>query len=75
MKCLICQHGQTAPGHVTVTLERGELTLVYKNVPADVCDNCGEQYVSEATTKRLLQQANEAAAAGVKVEVRTFAAA
>jgi YgiT-type zinc finger domain-containing protein len=63
------------PGIVTVTLERGELTLVFKDVPADVCDNCGEQYVSEATTRRLLEQANAAVESGVTVEVRSFAAA
>ena len=75
MKCSICNHGETLPGSVTVTLERGGMTLVFKDVPADVCDNCGEQYVSEATTRRLLEQANTAAESGVTVEVRSFAAA
>jgi YgiT-type zinc finger domain-containing protein len=72
MKCTICKHGKTAPGRVTVTLERGKSTLVFKSVPADVCDNCGEQYVSEKTTRRLLQQAEDAIGAGVQVEIRGF---
>lgn len=75
MKCPICHHGETSAGAATVTLERGELTLVFKGVPAEVCDNCGEQYVSEATTRRLLEEAAAAASAGVTVEVRSFAAA
>ncbi len=74
MKCVICKHGETKPDKVSITLERGELTLVLKAVPAEVCENCGEQYVDSATTDRLLREAEEAARAGVRVEVRTYAA-
>ena len=42
MKCAICKNGETYPGTTTVTLTRGEATIVIKNVPAEVCDNCGE---------------------------------
>jgi len=75
MNCAICKHGQTRPDVVTVTLERDSLTLVFKNVPADVCDNCGEQYVSSEMTARLLDEATKAAATGVQVEIRSYAAA
>lgn len=75
MKCHICKHGQTSPANVTVTLERNGATVVFRNVPAQVCDTCGEQYVDEKTTGRLLTQATEAARAGVQVEVRAYAAA
>lgn len=74
MKCLICQHGETVAGTTTVTLERGETTLVIKGVPAEVCQNCGEAYVDEETTTALLEQIREAAELGVDVEVRRFAA-
>lgn len=72
MKCVICKHGKTVPARVSVTLERGASTLVFKLVPADVCDNCGEQYVSEETTRRLLREAERAVGAGVQVEIRGF---
>ena len=75
MICPICRNGTTEPGTTTVTLERGELTFVAKQVPACVCDNCGEDYVDEPTTRRLIDLAEEAAAAGVEVEIRTFRAA
>jgi YgiT-type zinc finger domain-containing protein len=74
MKCVICKHGDTAAALVTVTLERGPTTIVFKSVPADVCDNCGEEYVSETTTRQLLQEADQATRAGVQVEVRGFVA-
>lgn len=75
MKCVICKHGEAIPATMTMTLERGGATLVFKGVPAQVCDNCGEEYVDGATTARLLQQAQGALTAGVEVEVRAFAAA
>lgn len=75
MRCPICKHGQTSPATVTVTLERGGATVVFRGVPAEVCDTCGEQYVDSATTSRLLAEANRAIRAGVQVEVRAYAAA
>lgn len=47
MKCVICKTGETAPGKVTVTLQRDEATVLIKDVPAEVCDNCGEYYLTE----------------------------
>ncbi|MBZ0292952.1 MAG: type II toxin-antitoxin system MqsA family antitoxin [Anaerolineae bacterium] len=75
MKCVICKHGETRPGMVTVTLERNGSTLVFKNVPAQVCENCGEAYVDEATTEQLLRSAEAAVTAGVQVEIREFVVA
>lgn len=51
------------------------MTLVVKSVPAEVCQNCGEQYIDDQTTASLLRQAEEAAIAGVEVQVRSYAAA
>ncbi|MEW6247148.1 MAG: type II toxin-antitoxin system MqsA family antitoxin [Nitrospirota bacterium] len=75
MKCVICKNGTTRAGKATVTLEREETTLVIKGVPAEVCENCGEEYVDDKTTARLLRTAEEAARAGVQVDVRLFEAA
>ena len=75
MNCVICKHGQTNPGEVTVTLQRADTTLIFKSVPAEVCENCGEQYVDEQTTATLLRQAEEAARVGVQVEIRAYVAA
>ena len=75
MKCPICKQGQTAAGTVTVTLERGGLTLVVKAVPAQVCDNCGEEYVDEKAAAQLLGEAEDCARAGTEINVRHFQAA
>jgi len=49
------------------------MTLVIRNVPAEVCENCGEAYVDEATARELLHGAEAAARAGVMVDIREYA--
>lgn len=75
MTCAICRCGETRIGTATVTLNRNELTVVFRGVPARVCDNCGEEYVDETTTSRLLRIAEEAGKVGVLVDVRQYVAA
>ncbi|HEX21669.1 MAG TPA: type II toxin-antitoxin system MqsA family antitoxin [Actinobacteria bacterium] len=75
MKCIICKQGETIAGKVSVTFERDGMTLVIKNVPAQVCANCGEEYVDEETTSRLIKTAEAAAKVGVQVDVREYVAA
>ncbi len=72
MKCPICKKGETAAGTATVTLERGGLTLVVKDVPAQICDNCGEAYVDEKAAAQLLAEAEASARAGTEINVRHF---
>ena len=74
MKCVICKKGTTRPGTSTVTLERDKATLVVKLVPSRICENCGEAYMDEKTTSRLLKTAEESARAGVHVDLRDYAA-
>ena len=72
MKCPICKHGETTPGTASVTLERGGLTLVVKDVPAQVCNNCGEAYVDEQAAAQLLEEAEAEARTGTEVNVRHY---
>jgi YgiT-type zinc finger domain-containing protein len=74
MKCVICKHGQTKPGLVTVTLERENSLVVIKKVPAEVCDNCGEYYLSDIITSQVLQRAEVAINNGAEVEIIRYAA-
>ena len=74
MKCVICKNGTTNPGHVTVTLQRGRSTIIIKEVPAEVCENCGEYYLGEEVTARVLAQAEAATAKGTQLEMTPYAA-
>lgn len=57
-----------------MTLERGSTTGIIRNVPAEVCENCGEYYVDEDVTRRVLENAEAAVQRGVEVEVLRYAA-
>ena len=72
MKCVVCKHGETHPGHTTVTLEKNGGALIVRNVPAQVCENCGEAYVSAEITRSLLESAHQTLRAGVEVDIREF---
>jgi len=74
MKCLICKHGETRADVVTVPLQRGDTAVIVKGVPAQVCDNCGEYYLAEEVTDKVLQLAEEAARKRVEVEILRYAA-
>ena len=74
MKCAICRHGNTTDGYTTLVLERDQTTVVFKKVPAQICDNCGEEYVSAAVNTALLRQADEEWERGIIFEMLNFAA-
>ncbi|MGB3207682.1 MAG: type II toxin-antitoxin system MqsA family antitoxin [Crinalium sp.] len=74
MQCVICKHGQTQVGLVTVTLERDNSIVIIKQVPADVCDNCGEYYLSDQIAGQVLQRAETAINNGAEVEIIRYAA-
>jgi YgiT-type zinc finger domain-containing protein len=59
---------------VAVTLQRGETTVILKNAPTEVCQNCGEYYLSEAVTDQVLKKAETAVQNGAEVEIVRFAA-
>lgn len=75
MKCVICKHGKTSPGFMTAAFSRDGSTIVVNSVPADICDVCGEAYLSQEVSANLLKQVAEAAKAGVQVNVRKYMAA
>jgi len=72
MKCMICKHGKTQKGFTTITLDKKSSTIVFKHVPALVCDNCGEKYVEDTVTKELLKKAKEISESGVEVDIREY---
>jgi YgiT-type zinc finger domain-containing protein len=74
MSCLFCRQGQTRFGRVTVVLQRGETVVIFKDVPADVCENCGEYYLSDNIAGELLERAEKAIQNGAEVEILRFAA-
>ena len=75
MKCVVCKQAETRPGVTTVTLQRGESTFVVRDVPAQVCPNCGEDYVDATVAAELLRSSEDLSRAGAQLDVRRYAAA
>lgn len=51
-RCDLCG-GELKPGATTLEIWRGEELVVIKDVPADVCQQCNEAYISADVSKRL----------------------
>lgn len=75
MSCPMCRSGALERGTAHKVLTRGDTTLVVKDVPAQICDTCGERFFDAGITQELLALAREATAAGVVVDVRHYTAA
>jgi YgiT-type zinc finger domain-containing protein len=71
-RCPVCRMGEVAPGKATVTPKRGGTTVVIRSVPTAVCRNCGEEFIDEETTRKVMGEAEQAVRDGVQVEVREY---
>ena len=74
MKCIVCKQAETSAGTTTVTLDRQGATFVFRDVPAQVCPNCGENYLDDTVSTSLLQSADAMVAADTQVEIRRYPA-
>ncbi len=75
MRCIICKDGHTENGLTSVTLERNDMLFVVKQVPAQICTNCGEAYLDEKTTSAILDMAQKAFYDGIQLEICSYKAA
>ena len=71
---MTCRHGAAKPDRTTVTLQRGGCTIIFKNVPADVCENCGKYYLDEDVTRELESRAEIAVKNGAEVVIVAYVA-
>lgn len=71
-QCPMCPAGTLGEGTTTLTMERDGATIVFKDVPADVCDTCGEAYLDEDVSAAVYEQAEAAVEAGVQFDVRRW---
>ena len=71
-QCPICD-GNKTNGETTFTADMGSGVVVVRRVRATVCSQCGEEWIDDATARRLEQVVNEARAGHREVEVLAFA--
>ena len=58
MKCLVCHHDMVER-KVTLDLRIGEELVIIEEVPATVCENCGEQVFTPEVTRQVQAVAQE----------------
>ena len=53
--CPICHGGIKQPGTTTFTVDLGFGVVVVRKVPADVCDQCGSDWIDDNVAEKLEQ--------------------
>ena len=61
--------GERSAGRTTFTAELGVGVVVVRQVPAQVCDQCGEAWIEDSVARRLEEIVEAARARGAEVEV------
>ncbi len=72
MKCVICKTGDTHPGTTTATLQRGRSVVIIRDVPALICEDCGEYYLDDTTAQRVYADAEQSFQRHVEVEIQSY---
>ena len=66
--CPLCG-GSKKSGKTTFSADLGNGVVVVRNVPASVCDQCGEAWIGAETAKKLEEATRDARNKGAQVEV------
>jgi YgiT-type zinc finger domain-containing protein len=72
MTCPICGLQALSPGTTTFAADADGTVVVVRDVPADVCDNCGEAFISDAIAAELEALVSDARASGTESLVRHY---
>lgn len=75
MECTVCKNGEYKEGHTSTMFDKNGSIVIFKNVPALICDNCGAKLFDARVSAELLKQAKEARKNGAELEVINHRAA
>ena len=70
--CTTCRNGMMRAGHTTVTFDKNNVVIVFRNVPAKVCDVCGDYVIEGSIAKALLKTAKEERAKGHEISILNY---
>jgi YgiT-type zinc finger domain-containing protein len=72
-KCALCS-GQILAGSTTFTVDYRDGSFIARNVPAAVCEQCGEAWITDQSAQRLESLLQDAKAARRQLEIVDLAA-
>lgn len=70
--CPVCHGGRKQPGRTTFTVELGFGVVVVRDVPAQVCDLCGTDWLEDPVAEKLEQIVEQARQKHSVVEVANW---
>lgn len=74
-RCFFCK-GETKNKNIDVDFRWGEQLFIVKNVPVEVCTQCGERYYSSEVSKKLDELVKKQSSSRIKpqkvIEVPIF---
>jgi len=73
MNCVMCK-GNLASGQINYPVNKDSQFLLIKEVPALICDQCGEYYLDDQIFLKIEQIVASANKLNVEIEVLRFAA-
>ncbi|MFH1075563.1 MAG: type II toxin-antitoxin system MqsA family antitoxin [Pseudomonadota bacterium] len=73
MTCIMCK-GELTKGKVNFPVDRPPNFLLIKDVPAMVCEQCGEYFIDDGTAERIEEIVQRVKSSAVEIEVLRFAA-
>lgn len=71
-RCPLCG-GRKTSGSTTFSADLGTGVVVVRRVRASVCDQCGEEWIDDATARQLERVVDEARTRQAQVQVTAFA--
>ena len=71
--CPLCK-GTMGPGKTTFTVDFGSGLVVFRNVPATVCQQCGEAWLSDSVASSVEEIVQEARSGQREFEVVNLSA-
>jgi len=74
MNCSLCRNGRLRPGTKANVFERDGTVLIVRDVPALVCDQCGDTYYDPEVTDRCRLMLNDAVGRNEQIVVTVFPA-
>lgn len=72
MTCPVCGNGELVDGTTTFSADVEGTLLVVRNVPALVCDVCGEPFIDDAVAEELEASVADAHTKGTESLVRHY---
>ena len=72
MKCAICKNGYTNIGHSTIAFDNDSSVIVFQKVPTEICDNCGEEYVTSKINSALVNLSIKEFSKGISFELLNY---